>query len=115
MHPLSTVEETGFLSLLYKLDPKYGCPSSKHFSEKELPQLYTHEQYMKVKPQMDEISHFSDFWTSTLRNPYLSLTTHCIDKEWNLNLETTAPLTTGNGMAIKKCHALVETFIRSWI
>ena len=50
---------------------------------------------MKVKPQMDEISHFSvttDFWTSALHHPYLSLTMHCIDREWNLrsfNLETT--------------------------
>ena len=42
MHPISTVEEIGFRSLMYKLNPRYNCPSRKHFSKKELPQLYTH-------------------------------------------------------------------------
>ena len=59
MHPISTVEETGFCSLMYKLNPRYNCPSRKHFSEKELPQLYAHVRDTKIKPQIDGVLHFS--------------------------------------------------------
>ena len=44
---------------------------------------------------MQEVSCFSlttDLWTSASHDPYLSLTMHYIDKQWNLksiNLETT--------------------------
>ena len=79
MHPLSTVEEPGFRNLIYKLNPRYHCPSRKHFSEKELPQLYTYVRDAKIKPQMEEVSHFSittDLWTSASHDPYLSLTMH---------------------------------------
>ena len=95
MHPVSTVEEGGFRNLMYKLNPKYHCPSRKYFSEKELPQLYTHVRDTKIKPQMEEVLRFSitsDLWTSASHDPYLSLTMHYIDKQWNLksiNLETT--------------------------
>ena len=95
MHLISTVEEIGFRSLMYKLNPRYNCPSRKHFSEKELPQLYAHVRDTKIKPQINGVSHFSittDFWTSALHDLYLSLTPHHIDHGWNLksiNLETT--------------------------
>ena len=66
--PISTVDEAGFRCLVYKLNPSYNCPSRKHFSKKELPQLYTNVGDTKIKPELDRIS---DFWTSSLHNPYL--------------------------------------------
>jgi len=95
MHPISTVDKTGFRCLAYKLNPRFNCPSRKHFSEKELPQLYANVGDTKIKPQLDRISYFSittDFWASSLHDLYLSLTLHHVDHEWNLksiNLETT--------------------------
>ena len=52
IHPISTVDEAGFHSLMYKLNPRYNCPSRKHFSEKELPQLYANVRDTKIKPQL---------------------------------------------------------------
>jgi len=50
MYPICTVDEAGFRSLMYKLNPRYNCPSRKHFSEKELPQLYANVRDTKIKP-----------------------------------------------------------------
>ena len=50
MYSISTVDEAGFRSLMYKLNPRYNCPSRKHFSEKELPQLYANVRDTKIKP-----------------------------------------------------------------
>ena len=56
MHSISTVEEACFRNLMYKLNPRYRCPSRKHFLEKELPQLYAHVRDIMIKPQMQEVS-----------------------------------------------------------
>jgi len=58
MHPISTVDEARFCSLMFKLNPRYNCLSRKHFSEKELPQLYANVRDTKIKPQLDRISYF---------------------------------------------------------
>ena len=39
--PISTVGKPGFKHLVSKLNPRYEIPSSKHFSEYEIPALYS--------------------------------------------------------------------------
>ena len=117
MHPILTVEEPGFVSLLNKLNPKYQCPTRRHFSEVELPRLYSHVRDSKVKPKLGDAAYCSltlDLWTSTSHDPYLSVTVHFIDNEWCLKafcLETTPLYDDHTGTNIK--DAVVE-ILQNW-
>ena len=87
MVPISTVEKPGFTNMLRKLDPKYKVPSRKYFTKTALPSLYTETRDKLVKdPQ--EVEYYSlttDLWSSTGKiEPYLAVTVHYINKEWEL-------------------------------
>lgn len=86
MLPISTVENEGFKKLIGVLDPRYELPGRKHFSLTALPQLYAECREM-VERQLQTVSFFattSDMWSSRTSEPYMSLTIHFIDKDWNL-------------------------------
>ncbi|XP_049326739.1 E3 SUMO-protein ligase ZBED1-like [Astyanax mexicanus] len=86
MMPINTVENDGFKRLIKVLDPRYQLPGRKHFSHTALPQLYT-ECREKVENELQSVSYFattSDLWSSRTSEPYLSLTAHFIDNDWNL-------------------------------
>ena len=85
--PLSTVDKPGFRHMVSKLNPRYHLPSRKHFSDQEIPQLYSHVRDSVVMPALKEAESFSattDLWTSAATEPYMTLTVHFIDKMWNL-------------------------------
>ena len=85
--PISTVDKPGFRHLVSALNPRYQLPTRRHFSDQEIPQLYTHVKDNVVMPALREAECFSattDLWTSANSDPYLTLTVHFIDKEWSL-------------------------------
>ena len=85
--PISTVDKPGFRHLVSVLNPRYQLPSRKHFSDQEIPQLYTHVRDTVVMPALREAEFFSattDLWTSAASEPYMTLTVHYVDKAWNL-------------------------------
>ena len=89
MHLILTVEEPDFVSMLNKLNPRYLCPIRQHFSEVELPCLYSHVRDSKVKPKLEDAAYCLltlDLWTSTAHDPYLSVTIHFIDTECCLKI-----------------------------
>ncbi|XP_064153682.1 E3 SUMO-protein ligase ZBED1-like isoform X1 [Anguilla rostrata] len=86
MMPISTVEKQGFKKLMSVIDAKYALPGRKYFSKKSLPQLYA-ECRGKLEEQLRNVTHFTtttDMWSSRTSEPYMSLTIHYVDKEWNL-------------------------------
>lgn len=86
MLPISTVENKGFNKLIKVIDPRYDLPGRKHFSRTVLPRLYAECREM-VEKELQTVSYFattSDMWSSRTSEPYMSLTIHFIDKEWNL-------------------------------
>ena len=85
--PISTVDKPGFRHLVSVLNPRYQLHTRRHFSDQEIPQLYTHVRDNVVMPALREAECFSattDLWTSANSDPYLTLTVHFIDKEWSL-------------------------------
>ena len=104
--PISTVDKPGFRHLVSTLNPRYQLPSRKHFSDQEIPQLYTHVRDTVVMPALREARFFSgttDLWTSAASEPYMTLTVHFIDKTWNLRsfcLETVPLFTDHTGQNI---------------
>lgn len=86
MLPINTVENEGFKQLIKVMDPRYRLPGHKHFSQTALPKLYR-ECREAVENELQTVSFFattSDMWSSRTSEPYLSLTAHYIDQDWNL-------------------------------
>ncbi|XP_071344173.1 E3 SUMO-protein ligase ZBED1-like [Trachinotus anak] len=86
MLPLSTVEKPGFKNLLHVLDPRYVLPGRKYFSKTAITKLYL-KCKESVQQEILSAKYFattSDLWSSRTSEPYISLTIHFIDEEWNL-------------------------------
>ena len=73
--------------MVSKLNPRYELPSRKHFSDYEIPQLYSHVRDNIVVPTLQQANCFAgttDMWTSGTCDPYITFTIHFIDSNWEL-------------------------------
>ena len=87
MQPLSVVENRAFRQLLHKMDPRYTIVSRKHMTYNLLPELYNSEKVKlldKLK-QVDHVSVTTDCWTSRTVDPYMTVTVHFVDQNWQIN------------------------------
>ena len=68
--PYSVVEDAGFKSLVYVLEPRYHIPSCKYFRETVIPGiLKTIEAKIKTKLQgVNYISFTTDIWNSEINS-----------------------------------------------
>ncbi|CAG4991880.1 unnamed protein product [Parnassius apollo] len=86
--PFSIVEDGYFQNFVAKLNPAYQLPSRKHVSNTLLDAEY-HNCSNKVRGELSNVDYACltiDCWTSRAQEGYLAVTTHYIDK--NFNLET---------------------------
>lgn len=86
MLPFSVVEKSGFKKLLSVVDPRYVVPGCKYFTKTAIPKMYS-ECRQAVEKELSTISYFAtttDIWTSRTCDPYISLSVHFIDGDWNL-------------------------------
>ena len=86
--PLSTVDKPGSQFMVSKLNPRYQIPSRRHFSDYEIPHLYSHVRDNVVLPKLKEATFFSattDMWTSAANDSYMTITIHFISSDWELN------------------------------
>ncbi|XP_068250409.1 zinc finger BED domain-containing protein 4-like [Palaemon carinicauda] len=84
--PISVVEDLGFEHLMKKLKPNYVIPSRKYFSEMILPEIHK-KVLKKVKDALgtaQNISFSTDIWTNNANNSFISLTGHCLNKNFEL-------------------------------
>lgn len=70
--PFSIVEDKGFRSYTYALNPMYTLPSRKTLSQKIIPGLYDRERAF--------VCLTTDCWTSRTTTSYMSVTCHFIEK-----------------------------------
>ena len=85
--PVYTVDKSGFRAMVEALNPRYQLPHKDYFNRIAIPSMYekTHEQIsLKVKKEAHFFSATTDLWSSCTSDPYLCLTVHYIDMEWNL-------------------------------
>ena len=86
MQPLSVVEDKSFQQLLKTVDPRYKIPGRKFFSTVEIPRLYQEKRDL-VLSELSRVRFFattSDLWSSRESTPYISLTVHFINDQWDL-------------------------------
>lgn len=72
--------------MLRVLDARYTVPSRKYFSDVALPQLYnaTRQKITRELKDIDFYAATTDLWSSRTMQPYMCLTVHYIDENWNL-------------------------------
>lgn len=77
-------EHDGFTRLLKLLEPRYQLPSSKYFSETLIPEMYekVSEKLKDSLSSIDFVSITTNVWSSVAQDSYISLTCHCITKEF---------------------------------
>lgn len=82
--PISVVEDIGFSRLMQKVKPNYVLPSRKYFSEKVLPEIHrkVRNKVNKIVEDSENISFTSDIWTNNSNHSFISLTAHCINKNF---------------------------------
>jgi len=86
MVPINTVCSAGFKKLISTLDKRYVIPSRNYFSQVALPSLYA-KCRESVESDLQKIEFYStttDLWSSRTMEPYMSLTVHYIDDEFQL-------------------------------
>ena len=87
MQPYSLVDEEPFREMVKTLNPRYIMPGRKYFSNTAIPKLYLDavEKLKGMLPKSNEhLSLTCDCWTSLAGQPYLAITAHFIDSNWNL-------------------------------
>jgi hypothetical protein len=110
---LSTVESAGFKHMINKLNPKYDLPSRKYFSQQAIPALYieVHDCLLSELKQVSHCAITTDLWTSCSTEPYITVTIHYINSDWELKsacLQTVALLKDHTGQNVADC--LMEIF-----
>ena len=88
LQPYKVVESDEFKNMVRVLNPCYKIPGRKHFAKTAIPQLYN-KTVEKIKKeisliQVNDIAMTTDCWTSVANVPYIAVTVHFIDKQWNL-------------------------------
>ena len=83
---ISTVSNQGFKKLVNTLDKRYTTPSRHHFTRVALPALYNkcHEEVANDVSTAEYFATTMDLWSSHTMEPYISLTIHYIDADFNL-------------------------------
>ncbi len=87
MCPISTVENEGFKKMINTLDKRYALPSRHYFTRVALPALYE-KCRAEMANEVSKAEYFAtttDLWSSRTMEPYISLTIHYIDADFNLN------------------------------
>ncbi|XP_060879313.1 zinc finger BED domain-containing protein 4-like [Metopolophium dirhodum] len=92
--PYSIVKDRGFKNLTYTLESKYKLPTRQYLASTAIPQLYSKklsllkEEINTELNSMQSISFTFDIWTSGAQQPYISLTTHYLTKQFELRNKT---------------------------
>jgi hypothetical protein len=81
----SILNQPSFLNLLYKLDRKYVPPDRKTIRNR-IGEEYK-DRFLEIKNIMkiaSKINLTCDIWTSIVIDPYLGVTAHYVDSDWQM-------------------------------
>uniref|UniRef100_A0A673CIH1 BED-type domain-containing protein n=1 Tax=Sphaeramia orbicularis TaxID=375764 RepID=A0A673CIH1_9TELE len=83
----NTSDNSGFRQMVNTLDKRYVLPSRHHFTRAALPALYEKRRHEVANELLgaDFFAIMTDLWSSRTMEPYISLTVHFIDSDFNLN------------------------------
>ena len=116
-HPLSLVEDEGFICLLKELEPRYSLPSRRYFTDNVLTELFEslRDTVLQMITGVKYLSFTTDIWSTCVSNEsLLSLTAHWITNTFEcraamLNAARITGSHTGSCIAEK-----VSEILQSW-
>jgi hypothetical protein len=88
MQPFNIVECQPFVEMVKTLNPRYTLPGRKYFSKTSIPKLFN-ETKQKIKSDLcltrnNNVSITTDCWTSASSEPFITITAHYINDNWEL-------------------------------
>ncbi|XP_034145490.1 zinc finger BED domain-containing protein 4-like [Esox lucius] len=86
MMPINTVTKGGFVSLVTNLDRRYQIPSRTYFLQIANPKM-NDACRETVESELSQVEHYActtDLWSSRTTEPYISLTVHFLDQDFEL-------------------------------
>lgn len=88
MMPYSIVSKDGFKMYTNALNASYKIPSRKTMTESRIPYLYkvTKDNVETIVKNTLFMSFTTDCWTSVANQPFMALTGHYIDNDFNLGM-----------------------------
>lgn len=88
MMPYSIVKKDGFKMYTNALNASYKIPSRKTMTESRIPHLYkmTKDNVESIAKNTLFMSFTTDCWTSVANQPFMALTGHYIDTDFNLGM-----------------------------
>ena len=85
MVSFNTVEKESFKNYSRTLDPRYEPPGRKYISETAIPALYNEvRNYVQKVISEGYYALTTDMWSSVNMTPYMSLTVHLINNDWEM-------------------------------
>lgn len=85
MVSINTVSNEGFKKLIRTLDKRYAIPSRTYFSHVAIPEMYTEcRNKLETELKNEYYATTTDLWSSRTTEPYLSLTVHFINYDFEL-------------------------------
>ncbi|CAL1281113.1 unnamed protein product [Larinioides sclopetarius] len=88
MQPYNIVESPPFVDMVRTLNPRYKLPGRKYFSKNAISKLFN-DTKEKIKNELtlvksNNVCITTDCWTSVSTMPFISITAHFIDINWEL-------------------------------
>ncbi len=96
MVPANIVSKAGFQKMIQSLDKRYQLPSRSYFSRVAIPEMYS-KCKASVELELKQVKYYattSDMWSSRTSEPYLSLTVHFINDDFDACKHHTSLMTT---------------------
>lgn len=94
--PLSTIQNSEFLNMLHAFDPRMSLPSRRTITDQNLPEMYHQKKAdilheivsLKKSMKIPCVNLTTDIWSSISMEPYISLTMHYLNCEFELCART---------------------------
>ncbi|KAL4082422.1 hypothetical protein QTP88_021318 [Uroleucon formosanum] len=86
MQPYNVVSKEGFKHMMAVLCPGYTVPSRQVFADTKIPAIYA-DVKMRIANELQTIQYVAltfDCWTSNTLHPYIAITAHGINENWEL-------------------------------
>lgn len=86
IQPYCSVSKKGFKHLMSVICPGYVISSRQVFSDNKIPALY-YEVKCRIRHELSSVQFLAltfDCCTSNAQHPYIGITVHYIDNDWNL-------------------------------
>uniref|UniRef100_A0A667YW07 BED-type domain-containing protein n=1 Tax=Myripristis murdjan TaxID=586833 RepID=A0A667YW07_9TELE len=116
MQPVSIVEDDGFYKLIKYLEPEYELSCRRTVSSR-VTKLY-HDCSAQIKRLLNQalyVALTTDCWTSLNATSYITVTSHFLDQEWNMQAGVLSTRAMEERHTGENLHRELNTVVAEWV